>query len=103
LRKGIDKFEELDTVLYPITADKLENAQKLEQKYAREKYPIFYDEDKKVVKMLHQEVRIIKLGRMPGLLIIDKNGVIQFAYYGENMHDIPKNEVLFEVLEKLRN
>ena len=101
MRKGIDKFEELNSVLYPITADKLENAQKLEQKYAREKYPIFYDKDKKVVKMLNQEVRLIKLGRMPGLLIVDKKGVIQFAYYGENMHDIPKNELLFEVLEKL--
>lgn len=38
---------------------------------------------------------------MPGLLIVDKNGVIQWAYYGDSMKDIPHNEELFEVLEKL--
>ena len=72
----------------------------MEQKYAR-KYPIFYDESKKVVKMLHQEVKALKLGRMPGLLIIDKQGIIRYAYYSDNMHDIPENEVLLDVLKNI--
>ena len=96
-----EKFQELNTELYLITADKLKNAQKLDTKYARGKFPIYYDETKKVPKMLHQEWRLTKLGRMPGLLIIDKNGIIQWAYYSDSMSDIPKNEELFEVLEKL--
>jgi hypothetical protein len=90
----------METFLYPILADSETNAIKLEQKYAR-KYPIFYDPSKKVPKMLNQEIKLIKGGRMPGLLIIDKEGIIQFAYFGENMHDIPKNEVLFDVLAKI--
>jgi hypothetical protein len=90
----------METFLYPILADSEQNAKKLEQKYARE-YPIFYDPSKKVPKMLNQEIKLIKGGRMPGLLIIDKEGIIQFAYYGENMHDIPENKVLFDVLAKI--
>lgn len=72
----------------------------MEQKYAR-KYPVFYDESKKVAGMLKQEVRLIKLGRMPGLLVIDKQGIIQYAYYSKNMHDIPENEEILEVLKKI--
>ena len=72
----------------------------MEKKYART-YPIFFDETKKVPKLLKQEVLIRKLGRMPGLLIVDKNGIIQYAYYGENMHDIPENEEILNVLRKI--
>jgi len=80
--------------------DNENNAKKMEQKYAR-KYPIFYDESKMVAGMLKQEVRLIKLGRMPGLLVIDKQGIIQYAYYGKNMHDIPENDEILEVLKKI--
>jgi len=90
----------METFLYPILADTEKNAKKLEEKYAR-KYPIFYDPSKKVPKMLNQEIKLTKGGRMPGLLIVDKAGIIQFAYYGENMHDIPENEILFDVLAKI--
>jgi peroxiredoxin len=90
----------LDAYLYPILADSEENAKKMEQKYAR-KYPVFYDESKEVVNMLNQEVKWLKGGRMPGLLIIDKQGIIRYAYYGESMSDIPENDVLLEVLRNI--
>ena len=90
----------MDGYLYPILVDNETNAKKMEQKYAR-KYPIFYDESKKVAELLKQEVRLIKLGRMPGLLVIDKQGIIQYAYYGKNMHDIPDNEEILELLKKI--
>ena len=89
----------MDVYLYPILVDNIENAKKLEKKYAKNKYAIFYDESKKVVSMLNQQIKITKLGRMPGLLIVDKQGIIQYAYYGDSMKDIPENEVLFEVIE----
>ncbi len=72
----------------------------MEQKYAR-KYAIFYDQSKSVAEMLKQETRWIKLGRMPGLLVIDKKGIIQYAYYGKNMHDIPENDEILQVLEEI--
>ena len=100
LRRDLEKFEELDGYLYPILVDNEENAKKMEQKYAR-KYAIFYDESEQVAKMLKQEIRWIKLGRMPGLLVIDKKGIIQYAYYGKNMHDIPDNNEILKVLEKI--
>jgi len=91
----------MDAYLYPILVDSIENAQKMEQKYARNKYAIFYDESKKISKMLNQQVKITKLGRMPGLLIVDKQGIVQFAYYGDSMKDIPENNIVFKELEKI--
>lgn len=90
----------MDGFLYPILADNENNAQKMEQKYAR-KYAIFYDESKKVPKLLKQQVKVWKGGRMPGLLIIDKQGIIRYTYYSDNMKDIPKNEELLNELRKL--
>lgn len=88
--------------MYAITADKLENAQQLETKYAKGKFPVYYDDAGDTVKLLKQESKILKFGRMPGLLIIDKNGIIQYAYYSDSMSDIPKNEELFEVIDKFK-
>ncbi len=96
-----EKFQELNAELYPITVDKLENAQKLENKYGRGKYPVYYDQTEKVAKLLHQEWKLLKLGRMPALLVIDKEGIIQFAYYSSSMKDIPKNDTVLKILAEL--
>lgn len=79
----------------------MENAQTLESRYGKGKFPIYYDETKEVPKELHQEWKLLKLGRMPALLILDKDGIVQYAYYSDSMKDIPENEKIFEILEKL--
>lgn len=81
-------------------ADNEKNAKKMEEKYAR-KYPIFYDETKEVPKLLNQEIRLIKFGRMPALLVVDKNGIIRYAYYGKSMKDIPENQEILKILKKI--
>lgn len=101
LAKEIEKFEQLNTEIYAITADRFENARRLELRYAKRKFPIFFDRTREVVKLLHQEVWILRLGRMPAILILDKKGIVQWAYYGDSMRDIPSNKTLFEVIEKI--
>jgi hypothetical protein len=51
--------------------------------------------------MLKQEKKWIKLHRMPALLITDKKGIIQYVYYGKNMHDIPENNEVLKILKKI--
>jgi peroxiredoxin len=70
--------------------------------YAKRKYPIYSDPDDSVAKIvLNQEFKILKLGRMPALLVVDKNGIIQYAHYGDNMHDIPENDEVLQVLKNI--
>lgn len=80
--------------------DNLTNAQKMETKYAKEKFAILFDAQNAVAKQLHQESKFLKLGRLPGMLLVDKTGIIRFAYYSDNMHDIPKNRDVLQILSK---
>ncbi len=72
----------------------------MEDKYAKNRFPILYDQKNQIASTLHQEIKLLKFGRLPGMLIVDTKGIIKYAYYSDNMHDIPKNR---DVLELLRS
>ena len=54
-----------------------------------------------VASLYHQEVNWLKAGRMPAVLVIDKQGMIRFTQYGENMSDIPENAEVLELVDKI--
>ncbi len=56
----------------------------------------------RVANRYYQEVNLFKLGRMPALFVIDRQGVIRFAHYGDSMQDIPPNELVFQVIDQVR-
>jgi hypothetical protein len=91
----------LGAVLVPILADSEAGAKQLASTCDDCQIPIYFDQTKAVVKELHQEVAIIKLGRMPAILIADKQGIIRYAYFGDSMSDIPKNDELLSEIQKL--
>jgi len=44
-----------------------------------------------VAKRYGQEVKLLKWGRMPALMVIDKAGQVTYKHYGGSMSDIPPN------------
>lgn len=96
-----EEFTALDTILFPILVDNKENAAKMENKYAKNKFPIYYDESNQVARKLQQESKWYKFGRMPGMLIVGKDGIVKYAYYSSSMSDIPKNAEVLEVLRQI--
>lgn len=54
-----------------------------------------------LLKLYGQEIKLFKLGRMPGQVLIDKEGTARFVYYGHDMMDIPKNQEVLEILQTL--
>jgi len=103
LSEDIEKFQALDTELYPILADTQAHAIGMWKAFAKRKFPIYYDDDESIVKkVLNQEWKIFKLGRMPALLIVDKNGMIRYAHYGDSMSDIPKNEEILQFIQNMQ-
>ncbi|MBD3354140.1 MAG: redoxin domain-containing protein [Candidatus Lokiarchaeota archaeon] len=104
LSKDYEKFEEKNAVLYPILVDDIDNARRMWKAYAKRQFPIYYDTDKHIAnEILNQEWKLFKLGRMPALIVVDKNGIIQYAYYGDNMHDIPENDEVLNVLDNINS
>lgn len=54
-----------------------------------------------VANLYNQEVNLLKLGRMPALLVVDKEGAIRYEHYGDSMKDIPENSILLDLLDSL--
>ena len=56
----------------------------------------------RVAKSYEQEVNLFKLGRMPAIFVIDLQGQVVFAHYGDRMSDIPPNDAILTVLDQLK-
>ncbi len=54
-----------------------------------------------VARLFGQQVKWLKLGRMPALLVIDKQGQVHYRHYGDAMSDIPPNSEILAVLDSL--
>jgi peroxiredoxin len=59
------------------------------------------DPDHQVADAYGQQVSLMTLGRVPELVIIDRDGVIRYAHQASWMSDIPANKTLFDVLDQL--
>jgi peroxiredoxin len=54
-----------------------------------------------VANLYHQEVSLLKLGRMPSLVVVDGEGRIHYQHYASWMSDIPANAEVLEQVDKL--
>ena len=79
------------------------SAEKVAEYWKKEELPMIGvpDEDGKLADLYGQEWKLLKLGRMPALFVIDRKGVLAFAQYGTSMSDIPKNSEMLKVLDGL--
>jgi peroxiredoxin Q/BCP len=59
------------------------------------------DPKHQVLKRYGQEVNLFKLGRMPAQVIVDLRGRVRFVHYGHSMLDIPANNEILALLDKL--
>jgi peroxiredoxin len=48
-----------------------------------------------------QRSSLLKLGRLPAMVLIDHAGIIRGAHYGDSMQDIPSTRMLVNWLEQL--
>lgn len=80
-----------------------EGPRQFKRKWDEEQYPFvgFPDYRHAVADLYGQEVNLLKLGRMPAMVIVDKAGAIRLVHLGDHMADIPKNENVLALLERL--
>lgn len=64
-------------------------------------FPGLADPDHTVAKLYRQEVNLLRLGRMPAQLLVDKQGRIRYQHYGHSMADIAINAEVLTLLEQL--
>jgi peroxiredoxin Q/BCP len=102
LREDHDEFAEKGAEILVIGP---EGPRRFKQVWDEQRYPFvgFSDYRHTVADLYGQEVNLTKLGRMPAMLIVDKQGIIRFAHFGDNMADIPRNEDVLALLGQLNN
>ncbi len=54
-----------------------------------------------VAQRYGQEVKLLKFGRMPAMMVIDKAGQVRYKHYGGSMSDIPPNPQILAILDAL--
>jgi peroxiredoxin len=61
------------------------------------------DPEHKVANLYGQQVKILKLGRMPELVVVDKQGNMRLKHQGQAMSDIPSNKEVLALLDELNS
>jgi len=101
LRLDYQKFIERDAEIVVIGPD---SEQAFKDYWQKERIPFvgLADPTHTVAKRYGQEVKLLKLGRMPALMVVDKAGQVIYAHYGGSMSDIPPNSEILAVLDELK-
>lgn len=100
LRNDYQKFTARGVVILAIGPNDLETFRRY---WKNENLPFtgLPDPEHRIARMYKQEVNLFKWGRMPLNCVVDARGYIRYAHYGSSMSDIPANEALLDVIDKL--
>jgi peroxiredoxin len=100
LRQDYQKFVERDAVILAVGPD---GPNAFRRYWEGEKMPFvgLSDVGNNTAKLYFQEFNLLKFGWVPALFVVDKNGVIRFAHYGESMSDIPENNSVLALLDNI--
>ena len=98
LHQDMDQFTAKNTVIVAIGPENADRCKAYFEKNGLD-FIGLPDNTQKVLKLYGQEVNLFKLGRMPGQMLVDKNGILRFVHYGHSMSDIPSNQEIFELID----
>jgi len=100
LRQDYQKFVERDAEILVVSP---ENQKQVDSYWQKERFPFpgLADPDHEVADRYGQEVKLLKLGRLPALMLIDKQGQVRYAHYGDSMQDFASNAELLQVIEQI--
>lgn len=100
MQQDYEKFADLDVEVVVIAPDTMGNAQ---QYFSERPVPFIalVDDSLKVFQQFDVQSKWTSLGQRPGLFIIDKAGIVRFAYIGSQQWQIPTNAEVLTQIEQL--
>ncbi len=100
MRDRYEEFRSRGAQILAIAPDTLENA----EGYFRANgipFPCLADPERKVFREYDVKSSIVSLGQRPGLFVIDKDGIVRFAYLGFQQWEIPTIDETLRQLDAL--
>ena len=100
LHHDYPKFVERQTEVIAVGPD---SKQSFQDYWAAQKIPFIglADPEHEVARQYEQEINLLKLGRMPVQILIDKQGIVRFVHYGNSMADITENDEILRMIDGL--
>ena len=100
LRQDYQEFVDRDAEVVVVGPD---SEQAFKDYWQKEELPFvgLADPTHAVAKRYGQEVKLLKWGRMPALMVIGKDGEVAYKHYGGSMSDIPPNPQILSILDGL--
>lgn len=98
MRQDYQHFVDRDTEIVVIGP---EDHESFASQWAKEQYPFvgLADPEHTVADRYGQEVKLLKLGRMPAIMVIDKQGRVLQSHYADTMRDYPANSELLATID----
>ena len=100
LRQDYQEFVERDSEVLVVGPD---TARAFKDYWERENLPFvgLADPNHIVANRYGQEVKLLKFGRLPAMMVIDKQGMVRYRHYGASMQNIPPNSQILALLDAL--
>jgi peroxiredoxin len=99
LRRDYQNFVKLNTDIIVVGSEKAEFFKKY---WLKEDLPFIGipDPEHIIQKLYGQEVKLLKLGRLPAQMLIDESGMLRYVHYGNSMADIPSNPEIMNLIKQ---
>ncbi|GBD15485.1 hypothetical protein HRbin26_00375 [bacterium HR26] len=100
MRQDYERFRALGAEVIAIGPD---TPERFRRYWAEHQLPFLglADPEHRVAGRYGQEVKLLKLGRLPAVVVVDREGIVRAVHYGGSMRDIPPNETLLATLAAL--
>lgn len=98
MRHDYQQFVQLDTEIIAVGP---EEAEPFRDYWSKEDMPFIGipDPEHRIQKLYGQEVKLLKLGRLPAQMLIDKSGILRYVHYGRSVADIPSNKEILDLIK----
>jgi len=102
LRQDYPQFVERETAVVAVGPDSQQDFKKF---WDQNQIPFIglADPEHVTARLYDQEVTLLKFGRVPAQMIIDKDSVMRYVHYARSMSDIPENEDILKLLDKINS
>jgi peroxiredoxin Q/BCP len=100
LRQGYQQFVDRDTEIIAIGP---ESDKAFKEWWDEHQMPFTGIADPRhvIADTYGQQVKLIKLGRLPASILVDKHGQIRYTHFGESMADIPETGEMLSLIDGL--
>jgi len=100
LRRDYEAFQALGAEIIAVGPEEPNDFKRYWEK-EKMPFPGLADPRHEAAGLFGQQVSLLKLGRMPAVFVIDREGKVRYAHRASSMADIPPNREILEILRAL--